>query len=80
MVWFSVLRKSNTEKGSGVLRTRGVFDLTGREGCTKKVTSEQIPKGGEGGSPGTGQAKGTASAKVLEWEPANVLEEQPGGL
>lgn len=56
-----------------------MFDVTGGEGCTEKVTLEQIPKGGEGGSAGTGQAEGTASAKVLKWEPADVLEEQPGG-
>lgn len=67
------------ETGSGVLRTRGVSDVTGGEGCTEKVTLEQIPKGGEGGSPGPGRAEGTACAKVLKWEPADVLEEQPGG-
>lgn len=32
-----------------------------------------MPKGGKGGSLGTGQAEETASAKVLEWELAKCL-------
>lgn len=48
---FSAIENLIQGRGSGVLRTRGMILIGVRKGCNEKVTFEQRPEGGEGGSP-----------------------------
>ena len=60
-----------------MLRTKGVFDFKGeggaggvggggvKKGCTEKVTLEQRPEGGEGGSPWDMPSRGNSKCKAL---------------
>lgn len=59
-----------------MLRTRRVFDFNRviKKGCTEKVTFEQRPEGGEGGSSWDMTDRGNSKCKGPEVETAGALE------